>query len=106
MINYSQLLANKTDTIVERWIEAVRQDRKIESTNDLSPMALRNHIPHVLQAMATVLSQSQHNDIQLLADASLEHGVLRAEQGFNPTEIALEYRLLRWEIFNALEADL
>jgi hypothetical protein len=106
MINYSQLLADKTDTIVDRWIEAVRQDRKIETSDDLSPMALRNHIPHVLQAMATVLSQSQHNDIQLLADASLEHGVLRAEQGFNPTEIAREYRLLRWEIFNALEVDL
>jgi hypothetical protein len=37
---------------------------------------------------------------------SLEHGVLRAAQGFTPIEIAREYRLLRQVIFSTLEADL
>jgi hypothetical protein len=36
----------------------------------------------------------------------LEHGVLRAAQGFTPIEIAREYRLLRQAIFSTLEADL
>ena len=53
-----------------------------------------------------MLSQSQDSDIQTLVDASLEHGVLRAEQGFDPGEIAREYRLLRQVTFSTLEANL
>lgn len=105
-MDFSQSLAQKTDTIVERWVEAVSFDRQIESADALPRSAVRDHIPHVLAAMATVLSQSQDSDIELLVRASFSHGVLRAEQGFEPAEIAREYRLLRQEIFSALKADL
>jgi hypothetical protein len=57
-------------------------------------------------ATATVLSQYQDSDVQSIVQTSLEHGVLRATQGFTPTEIAREYRLLRRVIFSSLEADL
>lgn len=105
-MGYSQLLAQKADTIVERWVEAVSQDKQIKSADDLPRSSVRDHIPHVLAAMATVLDQSQSSDIESLIQASLEHGVLRADQGFNPAEIAREYRLLRQEIFSAINADL
>lgn len=105
-MDYSQLLAQKADKIVERWVEAVSQDRQIKSADDLPRSSVRDHIPHVLAAMATVLDQSQSSDIESLIQASLEHGVLRADQGFNPAEIAREYRLLRQEIFSAINADL
>ena len=106
MIDFSQLLTEKTDTIVERWVKAVSFDRQIESTNNLPRIAVQDHIPQVLTAMATVLSQSQDSNIDLLVRASLEHGVLRAEQGFDPSEIAREYRLLRQEIFSTLAVHL
>lgn len=106
MNDYSQLLSQKTDTIIERWVEAVREDRQIESANNLSYMAVRNHLPDVLEAMATVLSQYDENDIKSVVEASLEHGVLRAEQGFDSEEIAREYRLLRRVIFSVLEEGL
>jgi len=106
MIDFSQLLAEKTDTIVERWVQAVSFDRQIESTDNLPLTSVQDHIPQVLTAMATVLSQSQDSNIDLLVRASLEHGVLRAEQGFDPSEIAREYSLLRQEIFLTLAVDL
>jgi signal transduction histidine kinase len=105
MADFGELLTAKIDTIVERWIEAVQQDRQIETTQELSYEAVRDSLPKVLEALSTVLSQAQENDVQTLVDASLEHGVVRAEQGFEPSEIAQEYRLLRSIIFSTLEAD-
>ena len=100
------MLVEKIDAIAKNWVEAVRFDRQISSADDLTRSAIRNHLPDVLTAMTTVLSKSQDSDIQSIIQNSLEHGVLRAEQGFAPTEIAREYRLLRQVIFSTLEADL
>jgi hypothetical protein len=105
-MNFSQLLAEKIDAIAKNWVEAVRLDRQISTSDDLPHSAIQNHVPDVLMAMTTVLSQSQDSDIQSIVQSSLEHGVLRAGQGFAPTEIAREYHLLRQVIFSTLEADL
>lgn len=106
MKDFSQLLIHKTDTILDKWVEAVRGDGQIESANDLPYMAVRDHLPDVLKAMATVLSQEEENDIESVVEASLEHGIVRAEQGFDPAEIAREYCLLRRTIFSTLEEGL
>jgi hypothetical protein len=74
IMDYSQVLAEKTDTIVQRWIEAVRLDRKIETADALPQSAIENHIPHLLAAMTTVLSQHQNSDIKVIIEASLDHG--------------------------------
>ena len=105
-MDFSQLLLDKTDAILEKWVEAVRQDNHIESDDNLSNSALENHLSHVLAAMATVLSESKTSEIQPIVKASLHHGVLRAEQGFEPMEIAREYSLLRQVIFSTLEPAL
>ncbi len=106
MINFSELLVEKTETILVQWVEAVRQDKQIESADELPRPAIENHLSHVLSAMATVLSHSQESEIGPIVEASLYHGVLRAEQGFDPAEVAREYRLLRQVIFSVLEANL
>jgi signal transduction histidine kinase len=106
IMDYSQLLADKTDTILKNWIEAVRLDRKIESADTLPHSAIENHIPHLLAAMATVLSQYQNSEIGIIIKASLDHGFLRAEQGYDPAEVAREYHLLRQVIFSNLEVEL
>ncbi|HEY9726706.1 MAG TPA: sensor histidine kinase [Chroococcales cyanobacterium] len=105
-MNFSQLLAEKIDTIVHTWIEAVRFDRQISTADNLPGLAIQDHLPDVLNAMTTVLEQSQVSDTESVVQTSLEHGVLRAAQGYAPTEIAREYRLLRETIFSTLEADL
>jgi signal transduction histidine kinase len=103
MNDFSQLLLAKTDDILEQWVEALRQDRKIESVNNLPHSAIENHLSYILKAMASVLSQLQDGDFEEIAKDSLHHGALRAEQGFNPEEIAREYRILRSVIFANLE---
>lgn len=106
MKDFSRVLVDKTEIILEQWVEAVRQDSSIKSADRLLRPAIENHLSHVLSAMATVLSQSQNSEVQPIVQASLHHGVLRAEQGFDPAEVAREYRLLRQVIFSVLEANL
>lgn len=105
-MDFSQLLIDKSATIIEKWIEAVRADSQIETAAELSYKGLRDSLPRVLKALATVLSKFQDNDVQSIVDASLEHGVLRAEQGYDPVEIAREYRILRGTIVSTLEGEL
>ncbi len=106
MNDFSQLLGEKINIITDNWVTAVRQDRQIESADNLSRTAIQDHIALVLEAMVTVISQHQDSEIQPIVEASWHHGVLRATQGFDPTEIAREYRLLRQVIFSTLETDL
>lgn len=105
-MDFSQTLINKSDAIVDQWVEAVYQDEQIEATKELTFKAVQNSLPRVLKALATVLSESEKSDLQTVVDTSLEHGLLRAEQGFEPAEIAREFRLLRFVIFSFLEEDL
>lgn len=105
-MDFSQVLADKTDTIAQKWVLEVRKDKHIESADDLSYIAIQNHLPDVLEAMVTVLSTSVGNDVKSIVVASWEHGILRAAQGFDPEEIAREYHLLRRVIFDTLEEDL
>ncbi|XGV95384.1 MAG: sensor histidine kinase [Leptolyngbya sp. BL-A-14] len=102
----SRLLTERAQSITEQWVEAVFQDEQIKSADPLSPTAIRDHIPLILAALATVLAETQENDISTVIRASLEHGALRAGQGFDPTEIAREYHLLRTKIIQGLYADL
>lgn len=37
-----------------------------------------SHLPDVLMATTTVLSQYQNSDVQTIVQSSLEHGVLRS----------------------------
>ncbi|MCG6134926.1 MAG: sensor histidine kinase [Nostoc sp. LLA-1] len=105
-MDFSLLLAENTDIILNKWITAVRKDREIESADDLTYTAIQNDLPDVLDAMVTVLSKSQGSDIQSIITASWKHGVLRAKQGFDSTEIAHEYHLLRMVVFDTLESEL
>ena len=105
-MDFSQSLVEKIDTIAQNWVEAVRLDRQISSANHLSRSAIEDHLQEVLRAMASTLSRKEESNIDTIIKDSLFHGGLRAAQGFAPTEIAREYRLLREIIFSTLEPDL
>lgn len=101
MLDISQVLADNIDTIMEQWIEEVRKDRRIESSVNLSDTALGDSLPQLLKSIAAVLVHSQ-KDFKKIASGSLEHGHLRARQGYEADEIAQEYGLLRRIIFSVL----
>ena len=106
MRDFSQTLLNKIDAIIEDWVEAVRQDREIESAHELTYKAVLDDLPSVLHSIVTILSEPEENNQSLLVKDSLEHGALRAKQGYDPEEMAREYRVLRQVIFSNLEAEL
>ncbi|MGB6300776.1 MAG: sensor histidine kinase [Rivularia sp. (in: cyanobacteria)] len=99
-------LLAKTDIIIENWIAAIREDKDINSSKSLAYKSVRNSIPIVLEALATLLSQSLTNQPQKLENKGLKHGFVRAEQGYDITEIMLEYGLLRKAIFSILKPEL
>ncbi|GAB4378384.1 MAG: sensor histidine kinase [Elainellaceae cyanobacterium] len=105
-MDFSTILNQKRDAIIERWIRAVFDDQRIEATNELTFKAVRDSLPRVLESLAVMLADDQLENFNVIDEASLEHGVIRAEQGFEPAEIAREYRLLRSVIFAELEIDL
>ena len=106
MIDFSQALQDKIDIITQNWIEAVRGDEQIETAKQLTYDSVRDSLPIVLQAIVTLLSQSEESDLRTLIEQSLDHGTVRAKQGYDAEEIAREYRLLRRVIFDALEPEL
>lgn len=105
-MDFSQELLNKLDIIVKHWIEAVRSDTEMESAKQLTHEGVRDGLPSVLKVMATMLSQTEESDMATLVESSLEHGVIRAKQNYDPEEVAREYHILRQVIFADLEEDL
>ncbi len=103
MEDFSQLLTENKDKIIEIWLKKVCEDSRIESTYGLSRPAIIDHLDHVLIALAVVLSQEKKDNFQTIVEASLNHGILRAEQGYDALEIAREYHLFRQVIFSTLE---
>ncbi|MGF1460228.1 MAG: sensor histidine kinase [Leptolyngbyaceae cyanobacterium] len=99
-------MSHKQDEIIERWVEAVCADEDIEATQELTFAHVRDSLPKVLASMAKMLIPQGAENFQAIDAASLEHGLIRAEQGFEPAEIAREYRILRSVIFSELESDL
>ncbi|BAZ15207.1 histidine kinase [Calothrix sp. NIES-4071] len=106
MEDFSQLLSQRVDTISQQWVEAVIKDKQIKTTDKLSRPAVQDHIPYLLEALISVLSQNEASDVKKIVENSLEHGATRAEQGFDPTEVVREYHLLRSCIVANLEAEL
>lgn len=99
-------LQAKTDVIIKRWIEQIREDREIESAENLAYKSVRDSLPIILEALATILSNPMSERSQKIADSSWEHGIVRAEQGYDIAEIVKEYSLLRKTIFAVLKPDL
>ena len=103
MEDFSQPLFDNKEKIIETWLKQIREDSRVKSTDGLSKPAIIDHLHHVLIALATVLSRHREGSLQIIVEASLNHGILRAEQGFEAAEIAREYHLFRQVIFSSLE---
>ena len=106
MLNNKYFFAEKTDIIMEQWLEAVRKDRRIERSVDLSDTALGDSIPKLLNSLAALLANKENGVFKKLVQSSLDHGDLRARQGYDAAEVAQEYGLLRRIIFSVLEPHL
>jgi signal transduction histidine kinase len=106
MNDLGKALLEKVDDIIETWVAEVRRDMEIESTQGMTYEAIHNGLPKVLEAVATLLTSAFASEEAELEETALEHGAIRAEQGFDVAEVVREYRTLRKVVVTALEPDL
>lgn len=106
MNDIGHALLNKIDIITDDWIAAIRSDINIESAKGLAYKSVRDSIPYVIEAIASLLSESLTDQPKKLEKKGLDHGIVRAEQGYDVAEIVREYGLLRIVIMDVLKADL
>ncbi|MGB3403273.1 MAG: sensor histidine kinase [Microcoleaceae cyanobacterium] len=106
MKDIGQILLSKIDSVIESWVDEVRQDEEIGTSKTLTYESIRDSLPIVLEAVASLLTESIIDQPQKVEKHSLEHGIVRAEQGYDAAEIIHEYRLLRQVLFVVLEPDL
>ncbi len=105
-MDFGQLLAKQKNSIIDIWMMQVREDSRIESTQDLTYEAVLDSLPGLLDAIAHLLSSPEPGDIRSAIDKANVHGELRARQGYNAGEIVREYSVLRNIIFDVLEEKL
>ena len=105
MKDLGQSLSNQLEMVVERWVEAVHQDGEIDSAKKLAYNAVKNSLPEVLAEVARLLSRQHSPDCEQLEEKSLDHGFVRAKQGYDAAEIVREYRILRRIVLEILHPD-
>ncbi len=105
-MDFGQLLAKQKSSIIDVWMAQVREDSRIESTQELTYEAVLDSLPGLLDAIAHLLSNPELEDIRSAIDKANVHGELRAKQGYNAGEIVREYSVLRNIIFDVLEEKL
>ena len=106
MNDLGKALLSKVDDIIETWVDEVRSDMEIESNRGMTYEAVHDGLPQVLAAVATLLTSALADEEVELEESALEHGEVRAEQGFDIAEVVHEYKVLRNVLMNALEPDL
>lgn len=105
-MDYAQLVISHKDDIIETWIVRVRQDGTITSSDDLTYKGILDSLPMLIDVIARLLSQTNITSIQALKESGIDHGKLRAQQGYSASEIVREYSILRDVILEKIEPQL
>ncbi|AFY84713.1 sensor histidine kinase [Oscillatoria acuminata] len=106
MNEFTKILRDKKATIVEQWIALVREDENISTADKLPYAAIRDTLPNIIDAIASLLDPPEEGEEADLLQSALEHGYIRAQQGYEPQEIAREYGLAREMMLSAIEEEL
>jgi len=88
------LIRRDIEPLLAQWRQAVRE---LPSARHLDVPTLNDHIPSLLQELATALeSQSDETIAEALREGSPPtHGVQRVQDGFDIVEVVAEYNILR-----------
>ena len=106
MKDLGQALLDKLDDVIAVWVKAVRTDVEIDSNKGMTYEAIHNGLPDVLKSVATLLTSAFADEDEELEQDAIDHGTVRAEQGFDLTEVVREYRILRNVVVLSLEPEL
>src|SRR3954469_410975 len=88
------LVRQERDALLSRWRQQVRQ---LPSARQLDIPTLNDHIPGLLDELATALQSHRNQTIPeaLGEDSSPAHGLQRVHDAFDIEEVVAEYNILR-----------
>jgi signal transduction histidine kinase len=106
MNNFSELLRDKKDVILEQWIILVRHEQGMVTTGEVPYQAIRDTLPKIIEAIASILDPFQKTDQRTLLQTALDHGFINLQPDYKAQEIVREYGLARETILDAIEEQL
>lgn len=106
MNEFSQLLRDKKDLILEQWIILVRHEQTLGTTGEVPYQLIQDTLPKIIEAIASILDPFQENDQRTLLQTALEHGFINLQPDYKAQEIVREYGLARETILDVLEEKL
>src|SRR5579872_4743600 len=103
-----EVLRRSVTNIVEGWLLRVKQNDEL-SRLALSDAERTGHLPRLVEDISLRLSQSSASDKDSDASSSpaaVAHGELRYSQGYTPSMLVHESRILQVTIFGTLQSNL
>lgn len=104
--DFKNLIERGTNEITRRWLEAVRADNEMPSTEGVAEPLLVDSVPHVLREILRVIESDERKMESAHITNAAKHGRVRARQHFDVKELVREYQLLREHIFLYLQEHL
>ena len=99
---FAAIIEHNIEGLVNDWVQSVRADETIKSSEDLSEGGLRDHIPQVLEEIAELLRQNINPNISNTREARVA-AYTRYKQNYRLHDLVSEISLLRRTIFDCLE---
>ncbi|MCT7986655.1 sensor histidine kinase [Laspinema sp. A4] len=106
MNDFSELLRDKKDLILEQWIILVRHEQAMGTTGEIPYQAILDTLPKIIEAIAFILDPLQKNDQRTLLQTALDHGFINLQPDYKAQEIVREYGLARETIVDVIEDEL
>ncbi len=103
---FKNLIERGTNEIAQRWIDAVRADHEVPSTEGITEPLLMDSVPLVLHEILRVIERDEQKIESAHIITAAKHGRVRARQHFEVKELVREYQLLREHIFLYLQEHL
>ena len=92
--NLADLIQAHNRDIVTDWIEAVRNDPRIHSDEDLTDKGIRNHVPFMVEEICNLLRAGQMPQAANTREGRV-HVYTRYRQGYRARDLVCEISLLR-----------
>lgn len=102
-IKIAHHLERNLKLIVELWTNAVRNDTRITSDDDLSPGGLVDHVPSMIEEICEFLREGRLPHTTNMPEARV-HAYLRFRQGFRARDMVRETSHLRLTLHDSLVA--
>ncbi len=101
----ADLIQTHNQDLVSNWIQAVRDDPRIHSDEDLSDEGLKNHVPFIIEEICQLLRSGETPEAANTREGRV-HVYTRYRLGYRARDLVSEVSLLRVILFDDLAENL